>query len=99
MPWKAGHGPIPLNYGTTLTRLKRQLHKLHANPDVLEQCNLVIIDQLDKGIIEVVPEGDKATKVSYLPHQPVVCEQVETTKVKVVYDASCKRQDNKNMIK
>ena len=90
LPWKAGHGPIPLNYGTSLTRLKSQLHKLHANPDVLEQYKSVIIDQLDKGIIEVVPEGDKATKVSYLPHQPVVREQVETTTVRVVYDASCK---------
>ena len=98
LPWKAGHGPIPLKYGTSLTRLKSQLNKLHANPDVLEQYNSVIIDQLDKGIIEVVPEGDKATKVSYLPHQPVVREQVETTKVRVVYDASCKDRTTKTSL-
>ena len=43
----------------------------------------------------MVPEEDTATKVSYLLHQPVVCEQAETTKVRAVYDASCKDRATK----
>ena len=95
LPWKAGHGPIPSNYNSSLVRLKSQISKLRATPDVLEQYNAIIMEQLDSGIIELVPEEDTATKVSYLPHQPVVREQAETTKVRVVYDASCKDRATK----
>ena len=98
LPWKAGHGPIPLNYSNSLVRLKSQLNKLHASPDILEQYNGVIMEQLESGIIEVVPEEDEATKVSYLPHQSVVREQAETTKVRVVYDASCKDRTTKTSL-
>ena len=65
--------------------MKSQLNKLHATPDILEQYNAVIMEQLESGVIEVVPDEDAATKVSYLPHQSVVREQAETTKVRVVY--------------
>ena len=33
---------------------------------------------------------EDAERVSYLPHSAVVRENAETTKVRVVYDASCK---------
>ena len=55
-------------------------------------------EQLESGIIEAVPDGDVATKVSYLPHQPVIREHAETTKVRVVYDASCKDKSTKTSL-
>ena len=45
----------------------------------------VIMEQLKSAVIEVVPDKDAATKVSYLPHQSVLREQAETTKVRVRY--------------
>ena len=98
LPWKGGHGPIPLNYSNSLVRLKSQLNKLHVTPDILEQYNAVIMEQWESGVIEVVPDEDAATKVSYLPHQSVVREQAETTKVRVVYDASCKDRTTKTSL-
>ena len=47
LPWKAGHGPIPSNYNSSLVRLKSQISKLHATPDVLEQYNAIIMEQLE----------------------------------------------------
>ena len=47
-------------------------------------------EQLDNGIIEEVPELESSTKTSYLPHQAVIPQDAETTKLRVVYDASAK---------
>ena len=98
LPWKAEHGPIPLNYNSALIRLKNQLRKLHQTPDILMQYDAVIKEQLESGIISEVTKDDVATKVSYLPHQPVIREEAETTKVRVVYDASCKDRSTKTSL-
>ena len=90
LPWKTGHEPVPSNYGNAMVRLKSQLKKLHRTPEVLKQYDSIIHDQLKDGIIEKVPGDLQVSKVSYLPHQPVVRENAETTKVRIVYDASCK---------
>ena len=60
---------------------------------MLEHYNEVIQDQLDKNIIEVVEEDPalEVGKVHYLPHHEVVHLDKSTTKVHVVFDASCKR--------
>ena len=90
LPWKTAHDPVPSNYGNARVRLKSQLNKLHRTPKVLEQYDSIIHDQLKDGIIEEVPGDLQVSKVSYLPHQPVIRENAETTKVRIVYDASCK---------
>ena len=56
--------------------------------------NAIIQDQLQKGIVEVVDECDKAADVSkvihYIPHHAVVRHDKKTTKVRVVFDASAR---------
>ena len=79
-------------------RLKSQLNKLHRTPEVLEQYDSIIHDQLKDGIIEEVPRDLQVSKVSYLPHQPVIHENAETTKVRIVYDASCKDKGTKTSL-
>ena len=93
LPWKVGHGPLQTNYDISLSRLKRQLRKLRQTPTILESYDQVIKEQLQSGIIEQVAELENpsgSSKIHYLPHHAVVRDSVETTKVRVVYDASCK---------
>ena len=42
------------------------------------------------GIVSKVPALDTPEKVSYLPHSAVIRENAETTKLRVVFDASCR---------
>ena len=92
LPWKVGHGQVPLNFANSQARLKNQLKRLRQTPELLVKYDEVIKDQLANNVIEEVSELELANKVSYLPHQAVCRDSVETTKVRVVYDASCKER-------
>lgn len=50
-------------------------------------------EQLTTGIIEQVPENPSGNIVHYVPHQPVIRENGETTKMRIVYDCSSKAND------
>lgn len=91
LPWKVGHKPLASNYGISLSRLKGQLAKLRTEPEILSECDNIIKEQEQKGIIEQVLDLDQSKGLThYLPHRPVVRTDAETTKVRIVYDASCK---------
>ena len=90
LPWKVGHKPLPSNYQGSMIRLKSQIRKLKKNPEALDKYNEVIREQLQTGIIEQVSELEQTDSCHYLPHQAVCREDAETTKVRVVYDASAK---------
>ena len=90
LPWKEGHDSLPSNYEWSLSRMKGQIKKLRKEPEVLEEYNAVIKEQLDSGVIEKVTELEKTDKVHYIPHLAVVRKEASTTKVRVVYDASAK---------
>ena len=64
---------------------------MKSQPDVLTQYDGVIQDQLNKGIIEPVTNDASLPpigKVHYIPHREVIRTDKETTKLRVVYDAS-----------
>ena len=49
------------------------------------------------GIIEQVPSSElvaEVGKVHYLPHRPVIRADKTTTKIRAVFDASCKVNDS-----
>lgn len=94
LPLKENHELLPDNFQVSKSRLNSLLRRLKSKPEMLEHYNEVIQDQLDKNIIEVVDEEQPAPevgKVHYLPHHEVVRLDKSTTKVRVVFDASCKR--------
>ena len=69
-------------------RLRGLLRRLHKEPDVLYEYDRIMKEQLEQGIMERVDkEGDL---IHYLPHHPAVRKEAETTKLRVVYDASAK---------
>ena len=92
LPWKESHLPLPNNYDLALRRLNGLLKRLRQNPELLHQYDAVILDQVNKGVVEAVPEPkDKGlSQIHYLPHHTVLREDKTTTKLRVVYDASAK---------
>ena len=98
LPWKAGHGPIPQNYSTCVSRLKTQLRRLEDDPDVLKEYHKIINEQIQEGIVSKVTGMEDAQKISYLPHSAVIRQEAETTKVRIVYDASCKDKVTKTSL-
>ena len=87
--WKDPHPPLPDNQ-LSLKRLQGLLQRLRHDCKILLKYDSIIKEQERLGIIEKVelsedePPGDK---IHYLPHHVVVCQDKETTKVRVVYDA------------
>ena len=58
----------------------------------MKQYDDVIREQLQSGVVEIVPQDQipQPGDVHYLPHRTVVRLDRDTTKVRVVYDASSK---------
>ena len=53
---------------------------------------------MEQGIIEIAPTEPDGKHEHNIPHKPVVREQAESTKVRIVYDASAKvNEDNPSL--
>ena len=76
LPWEELHGPLPDNYELSLK----------CDQGILNEYCAIIQEQLDKGIITIVEQT--TGRAHYLPHHTVVWHNKETTKVRVVYNAS-----------
>ena len=63
---------------------------LDKNPALLKNYNNIINDYLNQGIIEPVIDNDTSNATHYLPRRPMIRKEKDTTKVKIVYDASAK---------
>lgn len=90
LPWRESHPILHDNYESSEKRLKSLIGRLRKEPEILQEYDRVITEQLERGIVEQVSsnETDLIGEVHYLPHRPVVRKDRETTKVRVVYDAS-----------
>lgn len=80
-------------YSLSKSRRVSLLSRLRNDLGVLKEYHAVIQEQLNAGIIERVEEdgAGEVGEVHYLTHHPVVRQDKQTTKVRVVYDASAKR--------
>ena len=92
LPWKHSHPLLPDNHKSSLQRFHSLYDRLKQTPEILEEYDNVIKDQLQKGIVERVDEAEpgEVGKVHYLPHHVVIRRDKETTRLRVVYDASSK---------
>ncbi|XP_028398884.1 uncharacterized protein LOC114522411 [Dendronephthya gigantea] len=95
LPFKEHHPTIPDNYMyvVSVKRLRSLVHSLQDQPTLLTEYDNIIQDQIEKGIVEPVDRKSFATlgNVHYLPHREVVRNDKDTTKVRIVYDASAKK--------
>jgi len=92
LPWKEFHNPLPDNYALSVRRLEGLIRRLRNTPKLLGEYNATIQDQVKRGIVEVVPSLEKTQegRLHYLPHHAVVKSDRETTKLRIVYDASAR---------
>lgn len=78
------------NLNLSKNRLKG-LVKRNKHNDLLRKCDDIFKEQLDAGIIEVVDiEKHSHDQISYLPHRPVIRENKDTSKIRIVFDCSAK---------
>ncbi|XP_067649100.1 uncharacterized protein [Haliotis asinina] len=91
VPWKEGSKLPESNYDIAFNRLKQIEKKLTKDVTIQTAYEDVITQYEKKGYIRKVPEKEIKTKKSwYLPHFPVVRPERNTTKVRMVFDASAK---------
>ncbi len=62
---------------------------------MLQEYDATIKDQIQRGIVEPVEEssGEFCNKTHYLPHYAIIRRDKETTKIRVVYDASAQSDE------
>ena len=85
LPWRGSLPTLPSNKRGSLRRLQNLVTKLKRE-SLTSEYDAIIQDQKQSGIVEPAESPAKGVEF-YLPHKPVVRE---TTKVRIVYDASAK---------
>ena len=90
LPWKGEYKNIPDNFAPARNRLLSLLKRLSKNPEQLKHYDTIFKEQERNGVIEPVdnPEVIRHREVHYIPHKEVVKEERETTKLRIVYNAS-----------
>ncbi|CAC5379123.1 unnamed protein product [Mytilus coruscus] len=71
---------------------------MKKKPELLEKYNSVIQDQLDKGIVKKVEEHSTEGLKHYIPHRAFIKPNKTTTKLRIVYDASAKSNNEVNSL-
>ena len=94
LPWKQGCPSILSDYQLCENHLKSLYRRMLHQPELLQEYDQIIQQQIRHGIIEAVPddetENTDSKSVHYLPHHGVVRRDRETTKLRIVYDGSAK---------
>ena len=88
LPWKGNHPNLPDHKEGSLRRLANLTRKLNKT-ELTGAYGEIINEQRNNGIIEEAPESPVGTEF-YIPHKPVVRESAESTKLRIVYDASAR---------
>ena len=92
LPWKTEHPKLPTNEKGSLRRLDNLIKRLERNGTYREYDN-IIQEQLQDGIVERAPR-ECTEKEFYIPHKEIVRKSAETTKLRIVYDASAKESNS-----
>ena len=84
LPWKAGYKErLPSNHQLTSNRFQNPIKGLQKQPDLFAAYHAIIQEQLNERAPEIAIKPEH-----YIPHKTVVREKAESTKVRIVYDAS-----------
>ena len=101
LPLVENDSVIADNYTVALKRVQSLHQRLRRKPDILDRYDAVIKEQLEARVVEIVPKGEEHSiapgSVYYNPHREVIKEERSTTKLRVVYDASSKRNGEKSL--
>ena len=92
LPFKPDHDLLPDNFNACKGRLKALKSRL-VSKGIYSDYDTIFKDYEKEGIIKRVPVEEIAKEAGtthYLPHRPVIREDKQTTKIRTVFDASCK---------
>ena len=92
LPWKPNHPDVPSNKENSLRRLQKLNRKLECDC-LTKDYDDIIKEQLAEGVIEKAPPVSQP-KEFYIPHKSVIRKSAETTKMRIVYDASLRATPN-----
>ena len=94
LPWRDHCLSLPSNYELCVHRLNGLLRRLKRSPELLEQYNNIILEQLALGIVVPVNNlnEEPSTRLHYLPHHAVVRQDKATIKLRIIYDVSAKSE-------
>jgi len=83
------------NYNESLNRVNLLRSRLVKDKFLLQEYQSTFSQQLQSGIIEVVPKDEEGNEPNfYLPHHGVVRQDKETKKLCIVFDGSAKTKSN-----
>ena len=88
--WSEGSPSLCNNYDAVKRRVQNMEDKLKQRSVVWTKVKDVIKDYENKGYIREVKENDVKRESFYLPYFPVIREDRETTKCRIVFDCSAK---------
>ena len=97
LPFIRNPKELPDNFQLAKIRTLNLLKSLKRDPELLVNYDNIINDYIKEGILEEVPLDETYSNVHYLPHRPVVKEERETTKTRIVFDASAKCKNNPSL--
>ncbi|VDI72773.1 Hypothetical predicted protein, partial [Mytilus galloprovincialis] len=96
LPWKLDHPDMPSNMAIAKGKTKNIARRLHREPHLLQKYSEIINEQEKGRFIERIPnteDDNNKHMIHYIPHQPVKKDS-ETTPIRIVYDCSCKPQQD-----
>ena len=88
IPWRDERPCLPDNKTVALARLRSLEKTLRKDPDLKQKYQEKMEENLKKGYVRKVTEEDGTEPAWYLPHFPVVREEKQTSKVRIVMDAA-----------
>ena len=85
-------GILADNYEQSYRRLENQLRRFKGNPKLFDQYNSVMMEQIERGVLEKVTVKPPSVVEAYTSPCRCTCRPhvYSTTKLRVVYDASSK---------
>ena len=91
--WKSDIPELPNNKTGSKARLGKLVQRLEKQPELYDKYERILMDQEEQGIIEKVSNENPNGREFYLPHRAVVRDTAESTKVRIVFDASARADD------
>ncbi|XP_075162856.1 uncharacterized protein LOC142235490 [Haematobia irritans] len=96
LPFRDEGCSLGKSYEIALRRFLHLERRLEASPELKEQYTSFINEYSALGHLEVLQPNASSPKY-FMPHHPVVRLESQTTKLRVVFDASCKSTNGKSL--
>ena len=92
VPWKENRILLRNNYDQAFKRLINTEQQLMKKPQIKKLYSDTLTKYLEKGYIKEINTETREDNTWFLPHFPVIRMQKETSKVRIIFDASASYQ-------